>query len=251
MMELEKRKQYLISQGGLVMKRFRLDLLLAVLFVLVMGFRMLPPTLHEVLGLIMLAGLCVHLVWNAHWFSSLGRGGWRRLRVVQTLLNVLLFASTATALVTGIIISNHVLRPLWIGVPLHSSIFIHQLHVASACAMLVFLGMHVGMHWAGLWARMKAWPVLRAIDAHPTLRFWLLVLLSWTGCAYARLDHFGDRLMMRHVFRTPAGDLPAPVAYVMLACLIGLYAIAFFYLQKHLARKAAANAAPVKGGAAS
>ena len=33
MMELEKRKQYLISQGGLVMKRFRLDLLLAVLFV--------------------------------------------------------------------------------------------------------------------------------------------------------------------------------------------------------------------------
>lgn len=39
------------------MKRFRLDLLLAVLFVLVMGFRMLPPTIHEVLGLIMLAGL--------------------------------------------------------------------------------------------------------------------------------------------------------------------------------------------------
>lgn len=153
------------------MKRFRLDLLLAVLFVLVMGFRMLPPTLHEVLGLIMLAGLCVHLAWNVRWFSSLGRGGWRRLRVVQTLLNVLLLASTATALVTGIIISNHVLRPLWIGVPLHSSIFVHQLHVASAC--------------------------------------------------------------------------------VMLACLIGLYAIAFFYLQKWLARKAAAKAAPVKGGAAS
>ena len=61
------------------MKRFRLDLLLAVLFVLVMGFRMLPPTLHEVLGLIMLAGLCVHLAWNVRWFSSLGRGGWRRL----------------------------------------------------------------------------------------------------------------------------------------------------------------------------
>ena len=94
------------------MKRFRLDLLLALLFVLVMGFRMLPPMLHEVLGLVMLAGLCIHLVWNARWFSALGRGGWRRLRVVQTLLNVLLLASTATALTTGIIISNHVLRAL-------------------------------------------------------------------------------------------------------------------------------------------
>ena len=233
------------------MKRFRLDLLLALLFVLVMGFRMLPPMLHEVLGLVMLAGLCIHLVWNARWFSALGRGGWRRLRVVQTLLNVLLLASTATALTTGIIISNHVLRALWIGVPLHSSIFVHQLHVASACCMLVFLGMHVGMHWVGLWARMKAWPLLRTVDAHPTLRFSLLVLMGWAGCAYARLDHFGDRMMMRHVFRTPAGDLPVAAAYLMLVCLIGLYAIAFFYLQKRLARKSAAKASLAKGGARS
>lgn len=230
------------------MKRFCLDLLLTVLFVLVMGFRMLPPTLHEVLGLIMLAGLCFHLVWNRKWFSALGRGSWRRLRVVQTLLNVLLLASTATALITGIIISNHVLHPLWSGVPLHSSIFVHQLHVASACCMLVFLGMHVGMHWAGLWARLKAWPLLSALDVHPAVRFWVLVLMGWAGCAYARLDHFGNRMMMRHVFKTPAGDLPVPVGYLMLVCLIGLYAIAFFYLQKRLARKSAAKPVAMKGG---
>ncbi|WP_294159588.1 hypothetical protein [uncultured Selenomonas sp.] len=233
------------------MKRFRLDLLLAVLFVLVMGFRMLPPMLHEVFGLGMLVAVAIHIFWNARWFSALGRGGWRRLRVVQTLLNVFLHLSTGTALVTGIIISNHVLRPLLSSVPLHSSIFVHQLHVASACVMLAFLGMHVGMHWAGLWARMKTWPVLRSLDARSTLRFWVLVLLGWAGCAYARLDHFGDRMMMRHVFKTPAGDLPVPVAYLMLACLIGLYAIAFFYLQKRLARKGAAKANLAKGGVAS
>lgn len=233
------------------MKRFRLDLLLALLFLLVMGFRMLPPTLHEVLGLLLLAGLCMHLAWNRHWFAALGRGPWQRLRVVQTVMNMLLLASTATALGAGVIISNHILRPLWIGVPLHSSIFIHQLHTASACCMLVFLGMHIGMHFAGLWARMKTWVGLRVFETHPTLRFWTLIVIGWAGCAYARLDHFGDRMMMRHVFKTPAGDLPAPIAYVLIICLLGLFAIAFYYLQKRLARTAVANVTTAKGGALS
>lgn len=240
------------------MKRFRLDLLLAVLFVPVMCFRVLPPMLHEVLGLVLLAALGFHLAWNRAWFAALGRGRWTKLRAVQTLLAVLLLASTLTALVTGIIISNHVLRTLWVGSALHSSIFIHQLHTSSAYFMAVFLGMHIGMHWAGLWARMKAWPVLRTVAAHPQLQFCILVLMGWAGCAFARLDHFGDRMMMRHVFKTPAGDLPGGVSYLLLLCLLGLYAIGFFYLQKRLARPqasgrkpSATESRPVKGGAAS
>jgi hypothetical protein len=84
------------------MKRFRLDLLLAVLFLLVMGFRVLTPLLHEVLGIVLLAGLALHLWWNRAWFAALGRGKWRRLRVVQAMLVVLLLASTLTALGTGL-----------------------------------------------------------------------------------------------------------------------------------------------------
>ena len=235
------------------MKRFRLDLVLAVLFVVVMCFRVLPPMLHEVLGLVLLAALLYHLWLNRTWFTALPRGRWRRVRTVQTLLAVLLLASTFTALVTGVIISNHVLRTLWMGVALHSSIFVHQLHVASAYVMAIFLGMHIGMHWGGLWARMKTWPVLRTLETHPRLRFAVLVLIGWAGCAYARLDHFGDRILMRHVFKTPAGDLPGGVSYLLLLALLGLYAIGFYYLQKRLARPDAPKSSPAKtkGGAAS
>ncbi len=234
------------------MKRFRLDLLLAVLFLLVMGFRVLTPLLHEVLGIVLLAGLALHLWWNRAWFAALGRGKWRRLRVVQAMLVVLLLVSTLTALGTGLIISNHVLRAFWAGSALHSSILVHQLHVASAYFMAIFLGMHIGMYWAGLWARLKTWPVLRTVEAHPSLRFWVLVLIGWAGCAYARLDHFGDRMLMRHVFQTPAGSLPGAAVYLFILCLLGLYAIAFYYLQRRLARpKQPVQLVVEKGGTSS
>ena len=238
------------SKGGIVMKRFTLDMAMLVLFLLVMGFRSLAQVWHEALGLVLLVAAVVHLFWNHRWFSSLMRGRWGRLRVAQTLLGVLLLVSATLALGTGILISNHVLKDVVIDLPLHRSIFVHQLHIASACAMLIFLGMHIGGHWAGLWQRIRKVPLLGALDVHPTMRFWLLVLIGWAGCAYSRLDHIGDRLAMVHIFSAPAARLPVVAGYVLLLCALGLYAIAFYYLQKWLARKGSRKlSANVQGGA--
>ncbi len=232
------------------MKRFTLDMMMLVLFLIVMGFRLLAQVWHEVFGVVLLVAAVLHLFWNRRWFLGLVRGRWGRLRGVQTLLGVLLIVSAALALGTGVLISNHVFKDVVIDLPLHRSIFVHQLHIASACAMLIFLGMHLGMHWAGLWQRIRKVPFLGALDVHPTIRFWLLVLIGWAGCAYSRLDHIGDRLAMVHIFSAPAARLPVAAGYVLLLCALGLYAIAFYYLQKWLARKGSRKPSEnVQGGA--
>ena len=234
-----------------MMKRFALDMMMLVLFLLVMGFRSLAQVWHEVFGLALLVAAVLHLFWNRRWFASFVRGRWGRLRALQTLLGLLLLVSAALALGTGVLISNHVLKDAVIDLPLHRSIFGHQLHIASACAMLIFLGMHIGGHWAGLWQRIRKAPLLDAIDAHPTVRFWLLVLIGWAGCAYSRLDHIGDRLAMVHIFSAPAAQLPTAAGYVLLICVLGLYAIAFYYLQKWLIRRENRKSSEkVQGGAA-
>ena len=137
------------------MRRFGLDILLLLLFILTMGFRLLAQTWHEVLGLALLVGMLVHLWLNRRWFTSWLRGRWGRVRVLQTVMNVLLLVSSLVALGTGMVISNHVLVQFLIHVPLHHNILVHQLHIASSFVMLAFLGMHIGMHWRGLWQRLR------------------------------------------------------------------------------------------------
>ena len=219
------------------MKRFVLDMVMLVIFLMVMRYRTLPPMMHEVLGLVLLAGAVIHLLWNRRWFSSLFRGKWLPTRSLQTVMNVLLLVSFIASMVTGILSSHHIFRSLWISLGLSNSIFVHQLHIVSSYAMAFILGMHIGMNWMALWKRMKRLPLIGALDRHPKVRFWLVVCIGWAGCAYARLDHVGDRLMMMHIFRTPLASLPVWAGYVLLICFMGLGAIGFYYLQRTLARR--------------
>ena len=216
------------------MKRFILNMSILLVIVATMGFHFLPQMWHEILGLVLLAGVLWHLALNLRWFSALGRGRWSKLRLSQSLLGILLPVCFLTATVTGIIISNHVFKELWLGVPLHRSIFVHQLHIASAYLMVILGGMHIGMHWRGLWQRFRKLPLLAGLETHSSIRFWLLVLIGWAGVLASRLDHVGDRLIMKHIFGTAASHLPAPAYYLLLLCLMGLYAIIFYYWQKYL-----------------
>ena len=226
------------------MKRFFLDIGMLVIMLVTMGFHFLPQLWHEILGLVLLAGVLWHLWLNRRWFSSLGRGLWSRLRFSQSSLGILLVLCFLLTMGTGIIISNHVFRELWTGVALHRSIFIHQLHIASAYSMVILGGMHLGMHWLGLWQRIKRLPLLGRLEHHPSLRFWLLVLIGWAGVLASRLDHVGDRLLLKHIFGTVASRLPGAVYYLLVLCMMALYAMAFYYWQRHLQRRAAVR----KGG---
>ena len=210
------------------MKRFLLDMGLLVLILSVMGFHFFPQVLHEVIGLILLAVVVWHLLLNRRWFASFLRGKWGKLRMLQTLAGILLVLFCLTAILTGIIISNHIFSELWIGVALHRSIFIHQLHIASAYLMVILGGMHIGRHWPELWQRIKNLPLLEALEARPHIRFWALVLIGWAGCAASRLDHVDDRLALKHIFATPAMQLPVIGYFLLLLCLMGLYATIFY-----------------------
>lgn len=76
--------------------------------------------------------------------------------------------------------------------------------------------------------------MLGALEARPHIRFWALVLIGWAGCAASRLDHVGDRLALKHIFATPAMQLPVIGYFLLLLCLMGLYATIFYYAQKKL-----------------
>ena len=112
--------------------------------------------------------------------------------------------------------------------------------------MVILGGMHLGMHWLGLWQHIRKLPLLGRMEQHPSLRFWMLVFIGWAGVLLSRLDHVGDRLLLKHIFGTMAARLPGGIYYLLLLCMMGLYAMAFYYLQRWLQRQPAAR----RGGAA-
>lgn len=216
------------------MKRFILNISLLLLLILTMGYHYLPQIIHEILGVFLILAGIWHLYLNKRWFNGLLKGAWNKLRCFQSFLGILLTISFITAVTTGVIISNYLFRELWVGVAIHRSIFIHQLHIASSYFMIILGGMHIGMNWIGLWNRLKKLSPFTTLSQKPILAFWVQVFIFWIGCAFSRLDHIGDRLLMKHIFGTPASQFPALVYYGMLLCVMGLYAIGFFKFQKYM-----------------
>ena len=204
------------------MKRFLLDVGLLIIFFAVMSFHFIPKVLHEVLGLIMLAAVAVHLKWN---FRAL-----RTISKMYLAIDILLLILMLAIEITGVCISNHLFNGL-IDMKIQRNIFIHQLHVSLPFAMMILLGLHFGSNWQRFFQWLKSRVAINSIVAKI-----ILIGLLIVGVVGVRMNQMLDRLLMKHIFGTPAAQLH-PVLFILL--LIGMLALftAIGVLVNRLAKK--------------
>ena len=216
------------------MKRVLLDGLLFALLLLVMGFQVLPKPLHEALGVVMGVFVLLHLAWNGKWFSSLGRGAWSVRRAASLIVNVGLAVSFAVAFISGLAIANR-LFPGVFGLAWQRSIVAHQAHVAASYWMLIFSGLHLGLHWTALWTRFVRWRGLDVSSRRYLVGTRLaLAAVFLLGVVGSFLHRIGDRLMMKHIFGTAAAKLPSAMFLLILAGIIGMYAVIGYWWNKRI-----------------
>ena len=207
------------------MKRIILDGLLFISLVLLMGFQVLPKLLHEVLGIVMFFFVLLHLAWNGKWFPSLRRGSWNIRRTLSVFVNLGLAVSFFVALVSGLAIANRLFPGLF-GLAWQKSIVAHQAHIASSYWLLIFSGLHLGLHWAQLWNRFVRWR-----GWNVSSRSYLIgvrraaIAVALLGVTGSFLHRIGDRLLMKHVFGTAATKLPPAAFLLVLVGIFGLYAV--------------------------
>lgn len=206
------------------MKRLVLDGVMLILFFLVMCFPYLPKLMHEVLGIALPIAVAVHLRWNRAWFASLRRSRWTPRKAFSCAVNVLLIAVTVTVIATGLAISNYLLKDV---VPLawQRNIWLHQLHVSLPYVWLILLGLHTGLHWPGLWGRLSHAITLPLPAAKRRVITGLAVsVTAVVGICGSFLHRVGDRILMKHIFHTPAMEHDFAVYALLLCCVFGLYA---------------------------
>lgn len=206
------------------MKNFWLDVALIALFVAELSFQHLPKVLHEILGVALTIAVLAHLSINRRRLMSLTKKISPR-KIFSLTIDFALTICAAITLISGVCMSNYLFAEI-VSFELRRNMTLHQLHVALPYLMMILIGMHVGLHWQELQPRLlKLFGAEELHERHRNFFPAIIVLLTALGAAGLFLNRVGDRIAMKHIFATPATDLPAIIFALMIFGGIVLFAL--------------------------
>lgn len=213
-------------------KRLVVTTCLPLLFIAVMSFHYLPKLLHEILGVAWLLFILLHLYQNRSWLKNLRQGRWKFLRIFGTVIDGLLIAGVLVIVLSGLGISNYLLKEL-MPLAIQRSIALHQYHVSLPYALLILSGLHWGLHWHGWqkqWQKRISWSLSPLVGR--LLAVGLTAFVLTVGVWSSFMNRVGDRLLMKHIFATEATNQPGEIYALLLAGMLGLYVLGGIVLGK-------------------
>ena len=159
-----------------------------------------------------------HLQLNSQWFKTFFRGRNTAPKILGIAVNHALIVVFAVVTITGLFLSRYLLSDI-IPIELHRNLTVHRLHAALSYWLLILVGLHIGLNWQGMAAKIlppclngKIGQVLAAI----------LALVGIYGSFALRL---GDRLVMKHVIGGAALNWPLPLYATTIVGIMALYAV--------------------------
>lgn len=124
--------------------RIAIDFTMTVLLILLMAYMLTGQEAHEWLGAGIFSLFVVHNILNFMWYRNLLKGKYTPYRIFQTVVNLLLFALMISQMVSGIVMSRHVVifHPMRGGMSLART-----LHMLGAYWLFILMSVHLGLHW--------------------------------------------------------------------------------------------------------
>ena len=144
-----------------VIKRV-VDVALTVTLLLLMAFQVTEQFAHEWLGITMFALTIVHQILNRRFYAAIFKGRYSPLRVFQLIVNILLLLSFLCTALSGMMMSRFA-TPFMNGL-LPSSV-VRQGHLAMSHWSFVLMGLHLGLHFGIISAKLKNKAVKIALGA--------------------------------------------------------------------------------------
>lgn len=166
------------------------DAAMAVLFLLLMGYHLLDSAAHEWIGISLFALFLVHNALNYKWYLALFRGKYGAVRILQTVINILLWAAMLCCIVSAMCISAYVFP--WT----HTNMVMgRKLHLGATVWAFLLMSLHLGFHWSyfiGM-AKKIAKPNERAaVILKWAFRALMLVVCLYAATVFNARDYFAD-----------------------------------------------------------
>ena len=214
------------------MKKYFLDATLLTAFLLVMSFHFLPRILHEVLGVVMFAAVILHFVLNRRWFFNFYRGKLSARKIFSTLINFSMLATFAVIFVSGVCMSNYIFND-FVSLELRRNFTLHQLHVSLPYILMILIGLHIGLHWREIWNRFLNFMNWQKNSLRLKVGCYISIFATiCLGIYGAFLNRVGDRILMKHIFATPATELSFAEFAILFLATMSIYSIAIYFIDK-------------------
>ncbi len=123
-----------------------IDAAMTVLMPILMAYSLVGETLHEVLGSLIFILFIAHHVMNRRSAAAAFRGRQTPVRVLQTVVNILLFIFMIVQPISGILMSLHLYTFLPTGGLTGLTSICRAVHLPLAYWGFVLISLHLGMH---------------------------------------------------------------------------------------------------------
>ena len=176
-------------------RKILVDIGMTVCLPLLMAYGLIGEAAHEWIGMAMFVLFLLHLFLNKKWLGGVGKGRYSPARIVQTVLNTLIFLCMMGCMVSGILLSRY----LFVFLPEHGGEELSEkLHMLCSFWGFVLMCLHLGTHWGMLLAMMrKKWKPSRQLARCLQAVGYLAVPIGIS--AFLRRN-VGDYLFMRSHF---------------------------------------------------
>lgn len=208
------------------------DIGMTITLLLLMAYELVGHEAHEWLGIGMFVLFVTHHILNRKWSGNLLKGHYTPLRIWQTLLVVLVLLCMIGSMVSGVILSRHLLSFL----PINGGYsFARSLHMVSAYWGFVWMSLHLGLHWSMMMAMAR-----KAFPGTLPVRTWILRILAAAIAVYG-IYAFVARDIASYMFlkiQFVFFDFEEPLIFFLLDYLavMGLFVFIGHYFAEFLKR---------------
>lgn len=195
------------------------DIGMTIALLLLMPYELVGQAAHEWLGIGMFILFTAHHMLNRKWSRNLLNGKYAPLRIWQTILVILVLAAMIGSMVSGVILSRHVLSFLRIS---GGRAFARRLHMLAAYWGFVLMSLHLGFHWSMIMGMAK-----KLVKTDSFVRTWVLRILALAIAGYGVFAfvkrEIGNYMLLRNQFVFFDFDEPLLFFYLDYIAIMGLF----------------------------
>lgn len=173
--------------------RMMIDVLMVVLLPLLMAYSLIGENVHEILGICMFVLFIAHHGINRKWWTSLFKGKYNAVRILNTAVNLFLAVFMILQPVSGIFLSKYVLKEITIS---GASSTLRTIHMTFAYWGFLMMSFHLGLHVKAVSAKLRR-KMKKEVKYALAVFFFLVAIYG----VYAFIRRgIGDYLFMRVMF---------------------------------------------------
>jgi len=204
-----------------------LNLVMVLCILVVMDYRFITNTIHEMLGLFTLLLFIIHNTLNRRWYMAISKGKMDLLRILKTFTNLLLLLMMVLVAVTGVLISQTIFASL----SLSDNILVHELHILSAYSGFILIAIHLGFHWNELFGKLyRLLKINRTSSSFILLSRLASLFIIGYGIYASFTRQIGSKLLLQHVV-TGWAATPSLIGFIVdYAAIMGCYVAITYYL---------------------